>query len=170
MGKKATQWSKRRGGERRESRQENRDPVNQISRENKTKMKRWVSRKVSPLPLLRFSAQRLLLAAGTSRGSLRGMIDVSSRGGEGVGRARVWLAFCGGGGMLPLLTPPNQSAQRLYSPCWGELVGRVMGQGETGLRGNIQLPFSGKELGCQVSLGVPSAEKPNPGVFARGTG
>lgn len=41
------------------------------------------------------------------------MIDVSAWGGEGVGRARVWLALCGGGGMLPLLTPPkpvNQEA------------------------------------------------------------
>lgn len=70
------------------------------------------------------------------------MIDVSAWGGEGVGRARVWLALCGGGGMLPLLTPPNQSIKRLYSPCQGELVGRVMGQREIGLRENIQLSFS----------------------------
>lgn len=46
----------------------NRDPVNQISQENKSKVKRWVNRKVSPLPLLCFNAQRLLRAAGTAHG------------------------------------------------------------------------------------------------------
>ena len=78
----------------------------------------------------------------SARGSLWGMIDVSARGGEGVGRARAWLALCEGGGMQPLLTRSNQSSKRLYSPCQGELVGRVMGQGEMGLRENIQRSLS----------------------------
>lgn len=39
---------------------------------------------------------------------------------------RVWGALLGVEGLLP--APPNQS-ERSWSPCRGELVGRVMGQG-----------------------------------------
>lgn len=49
--------------EKRENRQENRDPVNQISQENKIK-ERGGSVKGSPLPFLWFGTQRLLLAMG----------------------------------------------------------------------------------------------------------
>lgn len=58
-------------------------------------------------------------------------------GGLGFG----WL-FAGVEGCFPFSPPPNQSIKRLYSPCQGELVGRVMGQREIGLRENIQLSFS----------------------------
>lgn len=100
--------------------------------------------------------------------SPRGMIDVSARGGEGAGRARVGVALCGGGGMLPLLTPPNQSIKRLDSPCRGALVGRVMGQGEPGLRENVQPSFREQSLVFRLACGLREKQKAGPGVSAGG--
>lgn len=131
--------------ERGESRQENRDPVNQISQDNKTK-ERGGSIKGSPLPLLWFGAQRLLLAMGKphipcSREWLR-----SCSG----GRAWGWLGFWGQRCASPACSP-NRS-KRLWSPCQGELVGRVMGQGA--------FPQQMKSWAFRLAYGLPEKKKP----------
>lgn len=76
---------------------------------------------------------------------------------------RGWLALCRGEGMLPLLAPPDQSIQGLYSPCRGELVGRVMGA-------NTQLSCTDSRVGVAGWLvGYQRSKTASPGVFAQGT-
>lgn len=66
--------------------------------------------------------------------------------------------------------PPKPVNPEAVFTMLGRAGRQSYGTGETGLRGNIQLSFSDKEFGFQVSLWATREEKPNPGVFAQGTG
>lgn len=101
-------------------------------------------------------------SSGTSRaapGSLRGTTDVPA-GVRGVGGSGSACSLRGRRDAAPSRSPKPVDGGAV-SPCQGGLVGRVMGQGETGLRKSIQLSRSEKRVGFAAqSTGCERSKKP----------